>query len=316
MTTSVALLFPGQGAQVAGMGRDLAAVFPEARHAFEEADEALGFSLTRLCFEGSDSDIRPTEIAQPALLTCSIAALRCITEQNIHPTAAAGHSLGEYTALVAAGALSFADGVRLVRRRGQLMAEAGVASPGAMAAVLGLDGATVTNVCELVLRETGEIVVPANFNAPGQVVISGTSEGVNAASTRLKLAGASRVIPLAVSGAFHSPLMTAAARGMEAELVRTAFSPAEIPVIANTTAAPVVSPEEIRTALVCQMASGVRWDESIRSLRDMGVTHYLELGSGKVLSGLARKILPGASAYSINDSVGVANLAAFLDTAS
>ncbi|MCA1597116.1 MAG: ACP S-malonyltransferase, partial [Chloroflexi bacterium] len=212
----IAFLFPGQGSQAPGMGRDLAAAAPEAAAVFTEADSILGYSLSQLCFDGSEADLRPTEVAQPALLTCSLAALRCVLARGLRPAALAGHSLGEYPALVAAGSLTFPDALRLVRTRGLLMAEAARQQPGAMAAILGLDPEGVAGLCES-CADVG-MVTPANFNAPGQVVISGTVEAVQAAVNRAKAAGASRAVPLAVSGAFHSPLMRPAADQMEPQL--------------------------------------------------------------------------------------------------
>jgi [acyl-carrier-protein] S-malonyltransferase len=295
------------------MGKALAESLPEAADVFRQADSVLGFSLSSLCFDGSDTDLTPTEIAQPALLTCSVAALRCVEARGVRPAAAAGHSLGEYTALVAAGALRFEDALRLVRRRGELMAEAGRLGSGSMAAVLGLQAGQVAELCKHVMDSLpGCIVVPANLNAPGQVVISGSVEGVQRAGEEARAAGARRVIALSVSGAFHSPLMHEAALKMRAELARAPLSRASVPVIANATARSVQSPDEIRSALAAQMESGVRWEESIQALFSSGITHFLELGNGKVLTGLARKIIPGALAHSVSDPAGLDALTSFL----
>lgn len=312
---AIAYIFPGQGSQTPGMGRELAQAYPEAQAVFNEADAVLGFSLSRVLFEGSEEDLRATEVAQPALLTHSVAVLRCLQWRNLQPVAVAGHSLGEYSALVAAGALNFADAVQLVRKRGLLMARAAQEHPGSMAAVLGMENDRVAAFCREVSQECGsdEIVVPANFNAPGQVVISGTAAAVKRASEQLKAEGASRVIPLAVSGAFHSPLMHEAACSMEEELSKVTFKDASVPVVANISAQVVQTPEGVRSALAAQVEGSVRWEESLRTLAAMGVTHFIELGPGRVLCGLVRKTIPQAKTHSIADPAGLDGLSAFLE---
>lgn len=286
MTESV-FLFPGQGSQFVGMGAGLARTYPVARRTFEEAGEALGFDLARICFEGPEDELVKTKNTQPAILTHSVAALRVLAERGVRPRAAAGHSLGEYSAYVAAGSLSLGDAVRLVRRRGELMFEAGQARPGTMAALLGLEGDAVVALCAQVAEGT---VCAANLNSPGQVVISGDPPAVEAAMARAREAGAKRTIPLNVSGAFHSPLMATAAAGLTAALAQVPVAPARIPVVANADAAPVVEPVAIRESLARQLLSPVRWEESMRVLlRDPGPP-FLEVGPGKVLKGLLRAI--------------------------
>ncbi len=280
-----ALLFPGQGAQFVGMGKDLCERFPAARATFDEASEILGEDLARICFEGPEEELRRTRNTQPAIFVHSIAALRVL---GIRPEGedfrAAGHSLGEYSAYVAAGAISFADGLRLVRRRGELMYQAGLDRPGTMAAVLGLDGPRIVEV----LATIPGIVKAANFNSPGQVVISGEVDAVGRAMEALKAAGARKVIPLEVSGAFHSPLMEGAAQGLAAMLGRTPIAPARCAVLANASATAVVEPEAIRASLESQLLSPVRWEQTVRALLDWEAGRFLEIGPGKVLAGLVR----------------------------
>lgn len=280
-------LFPGQGSQFVGMGAGLAQAFPIARRTFEEASEALGFDLAGMCFEGPQEQLVKTKNTQPAILTHSVAAFRVLGERGITPRAAAGHSLGEYSAYVAAGSLSLVDAVRLVRRRGELMFEAGLERPGAMAAVLGLEGAVVAALCAEVAEGT---VCAANLNSPGQVVISGDPRAVEAAMARSREAGAKRTVPLNVSGAFHSPLMAKAADGLRAALAQVAVLPARIPVVANASAAAVAEPQAVRESLARQLLSPVRWEDSMRALlRDPGPP-FLEVGPGKVLKGILRAI--------------------------
>jgi [acyl-carrier-protein] S-malonyltransferase len=280
-------LFPGQGSQFVGMGATLAKTFPETARTFEEANEALGFDLARVLFLGPEDELVKTKNAQPAILTHSVAVLRVLESRGARPRAAAGHSLGEYSAYVAAGALSLADAVRLVRRRGELMFEAGIERPGTMAAILGLDAEVVTALC----REVTEgIVAPANFNSPGQVVVSGDPRAVEAFMGLAKTRGAKRTVPLNVSGAFHSPLMANAAAGLKRALAEVSIQPARIPVIANATAASVTEPEAIRESLYRQLESPVRWEESMRALLASPGPPFLEVGPGKVLRGLLRSI--------------------------
>jgi [acyl-carrier-protein] S-malonyltransferase len=269
--------------------------FPEAAALYRRASDVLDYDLATLCFEGPEEELRRTSRAQPALLVTSLACLVPLTAAGVRPDLVAGHSLGEYTALVAAEALGFEDGVRLLARRGELMEEAGTRAPGTMAAVLGLDAEALQSLCE----PLG--VVLANLNAPGQVVISGERAAVEQAGARAAELGARRVVPLNVSAAFHSPLMAEAARGMERALAEAPLRPAAVPLIANTTAAPVQTPEEIRAALAPQMVSTVRWEESVRRAIAMGADTQVEAGAGNVLSGLARRIDRGLNIYTVND---------------
>ena len=269
------------------MGASIAQTFPETSRTFEEVNEALGFDLAKIMFEGSDAELTKTKNAQPAILTHSVAVLRVLGTRGLLPRAAAGHSLGEYSAYVAAGALSLSDAVRLVRRRGELMFEAGLGRPGTMAAILGLDAEVVTDLC----REVTEgIVAPANFNSPGQVVVSGDPGAVEAFMVLAKARGAKRTVPLNVSGAFHSPLMKNAAQGLRRALAEVSIQPARIPVIANASASSVAEPEAIRESLYRQLESPVRWEESMRVLLESPGPPFLEVGPGKVLRGLLRSI--------------------------
>lgn len=285
----IGLLFPGQGSQAVGMGRELAERYPEAREAFEEADDALGFPLSRLCWEGPEEELTLTRNAQPALLVHSAAAWRVLRAAGVEPLVAAGHSLGEFSAYLAAGSLDFADAVRTVRRRGELMFEAGQARPGTMAAVLGLDDEVVEGVCREASAE-GSAVVAANFNSPGQVVVSGDVEAVQRASALLVSAGAKKVTPLNVSGAFHSPLMAAAEEGLRSHLDGVDFGAPAFPVVSNVTGSPVSDPAEARILLVEQLTSTVRWTDSVRTMLQLGVTRFLEVGPGKVLTGMLKRI--------------------------
>ncbi|HEX2093569.1 MAG TPA: ACP S-malonyltransferase [Longimicrobiaceae bacterium] len=287
--TRIGLLFPGQGSQAVGMGRDLAERFPEARETFREADEALGFALSRLCWEGPEEELTLTANAQPALLTHSAAVWRVLRKEGVQVVAAAGHSLGEFSAYFAAGSLDFADAVRAVRRRGELMLEAGRVRPGTMAAVLGLDDAVVEGVCGEASTD-GSVVVAANFNSPGQVVISGDVEAVERAGALLVSAGAKKVTGLNVSGAFHSPLMAPAEAGLQVHLDSVALRGPAFPVVSNVTASPVSDADEARLLLVRQLTSTVRWTDSVRTLLQLGVTRFLEVGPGKVLTGMLKRI--------------------------
>ena len=278
------------------MGRDLAAQSPVARHVFEEADTILGMPLSRICFEGPESDLKMTQNTQPAILIHSIAVLRAMGARAGETfQAAAGHSLGEYTAYVAAESLGFEDALRLVRRRGELMFRAGTEWPGRMAAVLGLD----LQVLKGILEEVPGIVVPANLNCPGQVVISGEGPAVAEAMDRCKQAGARRVIPLEVSGAFHSPLMATAASGLEDALAAVAIAPAKVPVYANSSASPVTAPDEIRRSLARQLLSPVRWEETLRAMLAAGCSRFVEVGPGRVLAGLVRNVDRSVMAVSV-----------------
>lgn len=272
------------------MGKDLAERFPVARATFEEADRLLGFPLSRIAFEGSDEELMATQNAQPAILVHSVAVWRLIGDRLAGRIAmAAGHSLGEFSAYVAAGALSFPDALRVVRRRGELMAEAGARRPGTMAAVLGLEEDAVSAACAEAGTTAG-IVIAANFNAPGQVVISGEVAAVNLAAEIARVRGAKRVIPLNVSGAFHSPLMDYAEAGLQAALDESAFGPQAFPVVSNVTAEPVRDSVTARRLLVRQLMAPVRWTDGVRRMLQDGVTEFLEIGPGNVLAGLVKRI--------------------------
>jgi [acyl-carrier-protein] S-malonyltransferase len=305
--TEAVFLFPGQGSQFVGMGEGLHRTFPDARAAFAEAGEALGFDLARLCFHGPEDELVKTHNTQPAVLVHAVAAWRVLAARGLTPRAAAGHSLGEYSAYVAAGSLTVTDAVRLVRRRGELMYAAGRERPGAMAAILGLDGDTVDALCA---RVTGGIVVAANLNSPGQVAISGDPAAVEGAMALAREAGAKRAVPLPVSGAFHSPLMERAAAGLREALASVRIAPAAIPVIANASAEPVTGPEAIRESLARQLQSPVRWEAGMRALlRDPGPP-FVEAGPGKVLKGLLKAIDRDARCESVGDADDVARVLA------
>jgi len=298
---TVAFLFPGQGAQCVGMGKDFVERFSAARRRFEEASDILGWDVARLCFEGPKTDLDRTAACQPAILTTSLAIVDAMREAGAsapdRAAAAAGLSLGEYSALVMAGAMSFADAVRLVERRARFMDEACQANPGTMASVLGLEDEAVEAICAQV-RET-DMVVAANFNCPGQVVISGTRAGVEKASVLARQRGASRVVPLAVSGAFHSPLMAPAARRLAPLLVEVPMGACRMPVISNVDAAPVTEPDAVRAALARQVESPVRWRQSMERLISDGVREFVEVGPGSVLRGLLRRIDPSVVCHNV-----------------
>jgi [acyl-carrier-protein] S-malonyltransferase len=299
----LAFLFPGQGAQAVGMGRALAEAFPEARDAFATADRVLGFPLSRLCWEGPAEELKKSVHTQPALLVHSVAAWRLLDAAGVRPEWTAGHSLGEYSACVAAGAIAFEDALRLVHRRGDLMYRAGLERPGAMAAILGLDADAVAAACAEA-AEAG-IVAPANLNAPGQVVLSGEVPAVERACEAAKARGARRAIRLEVSGAFHSPLMASAAEGLAAALDATEIRDARCPVVSNATARPVRRGAEIRDALKAQLLGAVRWEDSMRRLRADGCEGFVELGTGRVLRGLLRTIDRDAACWNVEDPAGL-----------
>ncbi len=299
----VAFQFPGQGSQYVGMGKALAEQFASARRTFEEADDILGFRLSQLCFEGPAEALTDTVNAQPAILTTSIAALRALaeaTDGRIAPDYYIGHSLGEYSALVAAGAMTFADGLRLVRLRGELMREAGEARPGGMLAVIGLDAAILHDICAKI-SEGERVVQVANDNAPGQVVLSGDAQTLERAAELAKEAGARRVIRLAVSIAAHSRLMARAAEGLSRAVHAVALRTPAAPIVANVDARPIQHPEEVRRELVEQLTAPVRWADSIRELARRGVSHFVEIGPGAVLTGLVGRIVQTAGAISVGD---------------
>jgi [acyl-carrier-protein] S-malonyltransferase len=285
------LLFPGQGSQYVGMGRDLAERFPVARQVFEEADEVLGFPLSRICWEGPEEELVLTNNAQPAILTHSFAVWRLLRDHEADVAIAAGHSLGEFSAYGAAGTFEFTDVVRTVRLRGELMLRSGEARPGAMAAVLGLADAELESVCrEASGAARDEVVVPANFNAPGQVVISGDRAAVERAGDLARQAGARRVVPLNVSGAFHSPLMAVASGGLDDQLRSVTLRQPRFPVVSNVTAGEASDPVEIRRLLVEQLTSPVRWVASVSRMLTTGASRFLELGPGSVLGGLVKRV--------------------------
>jgi len=299
---TLALLFPGQGSQVVGMGRALAAAHPVAANTLTEADDALGFRLSALMAEGPEDELIETRNAQPAILAHSVAVLRVVRDRLGPVAFAAGHSLGEFSAHVAAGTLSFRDALEAVRLRGELMWRAGQERPGTMAAILGLEDAAVEEVCGRVDRG---VCVPANFNAAGQVVVSGDEAGVQQGMALAGEAGAKRVMPLKVSGAFHSPLMTPAADGLRARLEALTFLKPEFPVVSNVTAKPVDDPEEARRLLVEQLTSPVRWSSSVPAMLEAGVDRFVELGPGSVLCGLNKRNAKGFPCVSLGEPADI-----------
>ncbi len=292
------------------MGRELVQNFACAREVFEEADSALGFAISKICFEGSPEDLQLTANTQPAILTASVAAARVLREKGIQADYVAGHSLGEYSALVAAGALTLSDAVRLVRKRGQYMQEAVPVGEGAMAAILGLDGAALAEVCRE--AEQGEVVSPANLNSPGQVVIAGSAAGVTRAVELAKARGAKRAIMLNVSAPFHCALMKPAQDRLSVDLDATDVRDLQTSLVNNVGAQLVTSASVVREGLKQQVTSPVRWEESIRRLRTEGVELFIEVGPGKVLSGLVRQIDRAAECLRIDDSITLGEVTARL----
>jgi len=285
---SVAFLFPGQGSQSVGMGKELAERYPIARQTFEEADVALGYALSALCFEGPEEKLKMTEVTQPAILTVSVAALRVLRQQGVEPGFVAGHSLGEYSAHVAAGTLDFADAVCIVRNRGRYMQEAVPAGQGAMAAVLGLSLEEIEAACREAAQ--GQVVAPANINSPGQVVISGHAAAVERAAELVKQRGAKRAVMLPVSAPFHCALMQPAQERLAVDLKAATFRPMSVPLVTNVDAAVIDSSEKARAALIRQVTGAVEWEKSMRALIVAGVETFVEVGPGKVLCGLMRQI--------------------------
>lgn len=299
----LAFIFPGQGSQCAGMGKALAEQFPAARAVFDQADQALGFPLSTLCFEGPEEELKLTANTQPAILATSVAAYRVLEEKGIAPDYVAGHSLGEYSALVASGCLSLPEAVVTVRSRGTYMQEAVPAGQGAMAALLGLPLSKVQQVCEQAAQ--GQVVVPANLNSPGQIVISGHKEAVERAAQAAKDAGAKRAVLLPVSAPFHSSLLQPAAARLESDFQRIRFGGLSIPLVTNVDAEVIETPQAARDALLRQVPAPVRWEESMRKLMELGCDCFIEVGPGKVLSGLLRQIDRSVRALSVEDSASL-----------
>jgi [acyl-carrier-protein] S-malonyltransferase len=301
--SKTAFLFPGQGSQKAGMGEASAATFTEAREVFERADSSLGFSLSKLCFEGPDEELQLTENTQPAILATSVALFRVLASRGLTPGFVAGHSLGEYSALVSADSLQLEDGLALVRKRGRYMQEAVPVGVGAMAAILGLSADAVKEICQEVAGD--QVVEPANFNGGGQVVIAGHREAVDRASVLAKERGARRAVSLPVSAPFHCQLMRPAAERLARDLKEATFNDPSVPLVNNVDAASIQKASAARDGLERQVASPVRWEESIVRLLQEGVTRFVEVGPGKVLTGLVRKIDRQAQVASVEDPGGV-----------
>jgi [acyl-carrier-protein] S-malonyltransferase len=295
----LAFLFPGQGSQYPGMGKELAERYPAARSVFDEADNALGFSISDLCFNGTEEALKLTANTQPAILTASVATYRVLAEKGISPHFVAGHSLGEFSALVAAGGLEFADAVRLVRRRGEYMQSAVPEGVGAMAAILGLAPAQVTELCRKAAN--GQVVAPANLNSPEQTVISGHAEAVKRAVEFASAGGAKRAVMLVVSAPFHSALMIPAAQRLESDLRTVTFHTLRVPLVTNTDAEITTSGDEARESLIRQVSLPVRWEESIRVLVEEGVNTFVEVGPGRVLTGLLRQIDRSVHVFNVED---------------
>ena len=321
MTTQVAFLFPGQGSQAVGMGADIFVASPAARHIFESADEATGISLSNVCFHGPDDELRETINTQPAIVTVSLALLAALQEaltehtsswsSPLTPGYTAGHSVGEYSALVASGALDLKDAVRLVRDRGRLMHHEGIVCPGGMAAVIGMEAETLQEVCLNATAQStanlasishpgqGQVTI-ANFNAPGQIVISGDQGALNVAMELAKARGAKRVIPLAVSGAFHSPVMQPAAEGLAQAIKNTNVYNAAFPIIGNIHATPLHEAQAIREELAQQIAAPVQWIRTIEYLVEAGVTIFFEIGPGQALTGMVKRIAKGVTTLNVS----------------
>ncbi len=300
----VAFMFPGQASQYPGMGKELAEKYPAARAVFDEADKALGFSISKMCFEGTEDELKLTANTQPAILTVSVAAFRVLEEKGIAPDYVAGHSLGEYSALVAVGSLKFVDAVKLVRKRGQYMQEAVAAGQGAMAAIMGLSPAVVQDACKRAAE--GEVCSAANLNSPEQTVISGNASAVKRAVEIASQSGAKRAVILPVSAPFHSALMMPAQEKLEQDLQTIAFADLQVPLVTNVDADTIRTGDEARGALVRQVSMTVRWEESMRALLDEGVNTFVEVGPGRVLTGLMRQIERSVASLNVEDEKSLA----------
>jgi len=295
----LAFLFPGQASQYPGMGKELAANHPAARDVFTEADKALGFSVSEMCFSGSEETLKLTANTQPAILAVSVATYRVLAEKGVQPDFVAGHSLGEFSALVSVGSLEFSDAVRLVRRRGEYMQSAVPEGVGAMAAILGLAPAQVAGICRQ--AADGEIVAPANLNSPEQTVISGHAAAVKRAVEMASAGGAKRAVILPVSAPFHSALMQPAAQKLEVDLRATVFAPLRVPLVNNADAELTTNGDEARESLIRQVTLPVRWEDSMRELIDQGVNTFVEVGPGRVLTGLLRQIDRSVHVFNVED---------------
>jgi [acyl-carrier-protein] S-malonyltransferase len=311
--TNIAFLFPGQGSQAIGMGKELAEKYPIARRTFDEADEALGYKISKLCFEDPEDQLRLTEITQPAILTASVAAYRVLNEKGIKPNFVAGHSLGEYSAHVAAGTFSFADAVRTVRNRGKYMQEAVPVGVGAMAAILGMDLDKIIAICTDAAQ--GEICEPANINSPGQIVISGHAGAVERAIKLAEERGAKKAVSLPVSAPFHCSLMKPAQDRLAADLQALQFKNPNIPVVCNVDATSIIDAERSRDALIRQVTGSVKWEQSVRLLIDQGVQTFVEVGPGKVLWGLMRQIDRTKTCLNVGDEASLQKTLEHLATA-